>query len=155
MTAVDELVSVPPQRDNSRHEVDAFDEVDHPAIGKVLVVDDAALNRKMLCRLLEGSGFDHETAEDGQVAVDMVRRSIADRVPYKAILMDFQMPNMDGPTATRIIRELGYDGPIIGVTGNALRADTELFLSSGVNKVLTKPVVDFDVVLAAMATPLM
>ena len=73
-------------------------------------------------------------------------------MPYRVITMDFQMPNMDGPTATRIIREMGYRGPIIGVTGNALRTDTELFMASGANKVLTKPVVDFDAVLAAMAT---
>ena len=55
------------------------------------------------------------------------------------ILMDFIMPHMDGPTATREIRSLGYKGLIIGVTGNALPADTESFLTHGANRVLVKP----------------
>ena len=49
------------------------------------------------------------------------------------------MPNMDGPTATRNIREMGYKGIVVGVTGNALEEDRESFLKSGVNEVLVKP----------------
>ena len=54
--------------------------------------------------------------------------------------MDYQMPNMDGPTAAKAIRELGYHGFIIGVTGNVLPDDTTHFINCGANKVLYKPV---------------
>ena len=50
------------------------------------------------------------------------------------------MPNMDGPTATREIRALGYNGVIIGLTGNAYPEDIESFINAGANRVLTKPV---------------
>ena len=53
--------------------------------------------------------------------------------------MDFVMPNMDGPTATKAIRHLGYRGPIFGVTGNALDSDVNYFVRSGANGVLAKP----------------
>jgi CheY-like chemotaxis protein len=58
---------------------------------------------------------------------------------YDAILMDFVMPHMDGPTATRKIRELGYDGLIFGVTGNVLQSDVDIFKECGADAVLAKP----------------
>ena len=54
--------------------------------------------------------------------------------------MDFQMPNMDGPTAASAMRKMGYKGPIIGVTGNVMAVDAELYMSKGADKVLFKPV---------------
>ena len=57
-----------------------------------------------------------------------------------AIIMDFEMPVMNGPSATRHIRALGYTGVIIGVTGNALEDDMTLFLNSGANDICLKPV---------------
>ena len=68
---------------------------------------------------------------------------------YSAILMDFVMPNMDGPTATKEIRSLGYTGLIFGVTGNTLVADIDYFIASGANQVLAKPL-DMDVFDIAM-----
>jgi CheY-like chemotaxis protein len=58
---------------------------------------------------------------------------------YDVIVMDFIMPNMDGPTATRELRRLGYEGLILGVTGNALPTDIDHFLAHGASKVLLKP----------------
>ena len=54
--------------------------------------------------------------------------------------MDYQMPHMDGPTAIRRIRELGYQGKIVGLTGNILGSEIETMQSSGANRVLSKPV---------------
>jgi CheY-like chemotaxis protein len=72
-----------------------------------------------------------EMAEDGLIAIEQVQRRLfignGDKTTYDAILMDFVMPNMDGPTATKQIRELGYNGLIFGVTGNALQSDLEFF----------------------------
>ena len=58
---------------------------------------------------------------------------------YDAILMDFVMPIMDGPTATQAIRSLGYSYPVFGVTGNALDSDINYFVKCGANAVLIKP----------------
>jgi CheY-like chemotaxis protein len=67
---------------------------------------------------------------------------------YDVILMDFVMPVMDGPTATKAIRALGFTGPIIGLTGNAMDSDLKLFRAQGATDVLTKPmkIEDFDAV---------
>ena len=109
----------------------------------ILVVDDSSLNRKLLCKLLCAAGYTCEEASDGLIAVEMVRRRMSDRAgsreEYRAILMDFVMPNMDGPTATKEIRDLGYRGPIFGVTGNAMNSDVNYFVGSGADGVLAKP----------------
>ena len=69
----------------------------------ILVVDDSALNRKMLMRTLRAAGHEVEEASDGKEAVDMVQRRADTHVkPYDVILMDFVMPGMDGPTATKV-----------------------------------------------------
>ena len=108
---------------------------------RVLIVDDAPLNRKMMRRILESRFDSLAEAENGQQALDMVRASLeqGEDARYDVITMDYQMPVMDGVTATRHIRQLGYTGQIIGVTGNALGEDVNTFLSSGANVVLTKP----------------
>ena len=59
---------------------------------------------------------------------------------YDVVLMDNQMPIMDGPTAAREMRALGFKGLIIGVTGNALIADIDQYIASGADKVLPKPI---------------
>lgn len=94
----------------------------------LLVVDDSRLNRKMLLKCLKADGHTCWEAEDGLQAIAMVKNRIhLDDgelcVPYDAILMDFVMPNMDGPEATKEIRALGYRGLIFGVTGNGENSD--------------------------------
>jgi two-component system, sensor histidine kinase len=102
----------------------------------LLVVDDAASNRKILCRLLRSKGFICHEAENGQECVDKV---LAGEHPYEIILLDYEMPVMDGPTAARRLREEKCDLLIIGVTGNVLPEDKELFIRHGANVVLCKP----------------
>lgn len=88
----------------------------------ILVVDDSRLNRKMLSKCLEQDGHKCIEAEDGSQAVAVTKsflKSTDDDVMYcDIILMDFNMPNMNGPTAAERIRELGYLGCILGVTGS-------------------------------------
>lgn len=86
----------------------------------LLVVDDSRLNRKMLLKCLKANGHTCWEAEDGVEAVAAVEKRMRDRLlePFDAILMDFVMPNMDGPEATQKIRALGYKGLVFGVTGN-------------------------------------
>ena len=106
---------------------------------RVLIVDDAKMNRKMLCRLLKYRCDVTMEAEDGQRAVEEVASAMTRGEPFNCILMDFNMPRKDGPTAAREIRSLGYTGIIIGITGCTMPAETELFVGSGANCVLTKP----------------
>lgn len=105
----------------------------------VLVVDDVASNRKMLSRLLMYRCEYFVDAVDGQDAVDKVREAMQRQEMFDVITIDHQMPVMDGPTATRRIREMGFTGVIIGLTGNILPRDMEIFVEAGANKVLTKP----------------
>mmetsp|Transcript_24668 Transcript_24668/g.24895 ORF Transcript_24668/g.24895 Transcript_24668/m.24895 type:complete len:671 (+) Transcript_24668:3-2015(+) len=110
----------------------------------VLVVDDVLMNRKLLCRLMEGHCEFTDTAEDGLVAIERMRKKINDKTPYDLVLMDYQMPHADGPTAARAMRDMGYIGPIIGVTGNVLSTHMENYIAHGANTVLQKPL-DFAV----------
>ena len=113
----------------------------------LLVVDDSRLNRKMLCKILRNEGHVCEEAEDGLIAIQKIKDRMSNReanctikgTTYDAILMDYVMPNMDGPTATKEICALGYQGLIFGVTGNALDSDIEYFISCGAVKIFTKP----------------
>jgi len=106
----------------------------------VLIVDDASSNRKMVRRVLDKQMFTVEEAEDGLVAVAKVtQRMERNESPYDVILMDFMMPNMDGPTATSAIRGMGYNGIIIGVTGNHLPQDVLRLTLSGTNAIISKP----------------
>jgi CheY-like chemotaxis protein len=108
---------------------------------RVLIVDDAPMVRKLMTNLLTSKGTICESAEDGVFAVEMMRTSLSSSSSsaYDIIFMDFMMPNMNGPQATQAIRLLGYTGLIIGVTGNMMASDVELFLESGANVILPKP----------------
>ena len=79
----------------------------------------------MLIKTLTAIGHTCEEAEDGSIAVDMVKEKGI--TTYDAILMDFVMPVMDGPDATKAIRQLSYTGPISGCTGNTLDMDLQRF----------------------------
>ena len=117
-------------------------EIDESAepVYHLLIVDDSPLNRKMLQRTFRAAGHICDEAEDGVIAVTKVKEMMeSESKAYSAILMDFVMPNMDGPTATKEIRSLGYTAPIFGVTGNTLDTDINYFIVSGANKVLAKP----------------
>ena len=106
---------------------------------RILVVDDAASNRKMLIRILKSNGYLCEEAENGQQAIDRYVDSVEARTPFDCIIMDFEMPVMNGPTATGHLRAMGCNVPILGVTGNMLPDDVTYFKTQGANQVLGKP----------------
>ena len=117
---------------------------------RILVVDDALTNRKLLMRLLHNRGHDCDGAKDGVEAVKMVVAAMEESRSssttgssskmYDSILLDYEMPEMDGPTAARKIRELGCDAFIVGITGNVLPEDVTYFQNSGANCVMPKPI---------------
>lgn len=102
---------------------------------KVLVADDNQTNLKVLRGLLEKQGHSCDTVMDGTDVIETLSRQ-----SYDVILMDIQMPQMDGVTATQHIRASGMATPIIAVTANALPGDAETYLSAGMNAVLSKPI---------------
>lgn len=112
----------------------------------VLVVDDVLTNTKMLVRLLEKAGHQCVTAANGDEAIkayEVNLKALKDgetTQQFDTILMDFEMPVMNGPEATQQLRELGYSACIFGVTGNVLAEDVATFKASGADNVLYKPI---------------
>ena len=109
---------------------------------RILLAEDNELNREIAVEILSEAGFQVECAENGQQACDLVRESQPGW--YDLILMDIQMPIMDGYSATRIIRAMEDPAlatlPIIAMTANAFEEDREKALEAGMNGHLPKPV---------------
>jgi PAS domain S-box-containing protein len=112
---------------------------------RVLVADDGAENRELVSLVLSEQGLWVEQAENGQVAVDMVMK-----VGYDVILMDMQMPVLDGFGATRALRAKGVTTPIVALTANAMAGYEAELLAAGCDVYMTKPI-DIDALLATMA----
>ena len=105
--------------------------------GRILVVEDNPVNQMVATGLLAALGYTSETAVDGVAAVEVARRG-----GFDAILMDVQMPRMDGYDATRHIRaeETGRRLPVIAMTAAAIEGERERCLAAGMDDYLTKPV---------------
>jgi CheY-like chemotaxis protein len=105
--------------------------------GRVLVAEDNAVNQQVALAILDSLGFTADIASDGQQAVDMLRAG-----SYTVVLMDCQMPRLDGFTATREIRAGGGAAartPIIALTASALASDREQCLAAGMDDFVSKP----------------
>jgi two-component system, sensor histidine kinase len=100
----------------------------------VLVVDDVIDNRILIERYLRPAGLKVGLATGGQEAIEMVKQS-----PWDAILMDIQMPQMDGYETTKILRDSGFSKPIIALTAHAMAEELNRCLKAGCNDTLTKP----------------
>jgi CheY-like chemotaxis protein len=101
---------------------------------RLLLVEDNAINREIVLGLLKGSGLVVEVAADGRRAVELFQST-----PFDLILMDIQMPVMDGYEATRRIRARDTRIPIIALTANAFPDDRDKTLDAGMNEHLSKP----------------
>jgi len=138
-----ELPSPAPEPSSAREPMQAAEspvspEPEAPLRGvHVLVVDDNEINLMIASEMLSSAGARVDTAEDGQDAVEQVRARAVDLV-----LMDMQMPVMDGLQATRLIRQMPERQglPVLAMTANAMAADRERCLQAGMDEVLTKPI---------------
>lgn len=103
--------------------------------GTVLVAEDNIDNQKLTSLLITKIGAQVDIAENGQKAVEKALSR-----EYDLILMDMQMPVMSGPEATRHLRDLGYRGPIVALTANAMKADVDSCMSAGCDGFVSKPI---------------
>ncbi len=103
----------------------------------VLLVDDNMVNRQVAGEILKKSGCDVDVAVNGQDAINKAKRR-----NYDVIFMDIQMPDMDGVTATRKIKELGIKNlaPIVAMTAYSMKEDKERFIKSGLDDYISKPI---------------
>lgn len=118
-------------------------EADYSALkGKnILLAEDNEMNREIEAEILREIGMNVECAEDGIICVAMLEKAEAKH--YDCILMDLMMPNMDGITATRVIRSLDDEEraniPIIAMTASVMKTDREQALTAGMNGFAEKP----------------
>jgi CheY-like chemotaxis protein len=103
---------------------------------KILLAEDNETNQEIILGLLQSSGIKISIASNGQEAVDKFK----DVGGYELILMDIQMPILDGYGATKLIREIDKDIPIIALTANAMKEDQERTKQAGMNAHLNKPI---------------
>ncbi len=104
---------------------------------RILLAEDNDINQQIACELLQDAGFAVDVAENGQVALDKVQQE-----DYDLVLMDMQMPVMDGIEATLAIRRIPRLAvlPIVAMTANAMAEDRQSCLDAGMNDFLTKPI---------------
>jgi CheY-like chemotaxis protein len=115
------------------------------AIAQVLIVDDSPFNRLVMRKILETVGFTYAEASTGLEALNMVRSAYEREAPFSVVLMDIEMPEMDGITATRELLQLAANGEvtlpvIIGCSAFSTEEDKAAALASGMAHYLEKPV---------------
>lgn len=112
--------------------------------GRVLLVDDVEDNRRLYGRMVAGAGAELQLASDGAEAVRLATQAMRDGRSFDLVLMDVQMPILDGLEATRRIREIeggsGRHIPIIAMTARAMKGDRERCLAAGMDDYVSKPV---------------
>jgi signal transduction histidine kinase/DNA-binding response OmpR family regulator len=105
---------------------------------RILLAEDNPVNQMLMTALVTAAGYEIDVVANGVEAVEALRSR-----PYGLVLMDIQMPEMDGVEATRLIRLLSNDNasiPIIGVTAYAMKGDQERFMQAGMNDYMSKPI---------------
>jgi PAS domain S-box-containing protein len=110
---------------------------------RILLVEDNDLNQQVASELLQAAGFTVDVAADGQQAIDRIAATAAaGGMPYDLVLMDMQMPVLDGVSATRVVRQdVRHAGlPILAMTANAMAADRQRCLEAGMQDFVAKPI---------------
>ena len=131
------------------HDLDPEQASRHPL--RILLVEDNAVNQKLALRLLSQMGYRADVTANGLEAVDAVERQ-----PYDLVLMDVQMPEMDGLEATRLIVDrvdVARRPRIVAMTANAMDGDREKCIAAGMQGYISKPIRIDELVAALLAAP--
>src|SRR5437667_141508 len=108
--------------------------------GRILLAEDGLDARRLLARHLRAAGAEVETAENGLVACELALRAAEAGAPYDLILMDMQMPELDGYAAAARLRAAGYRGPIVALTAHAMEDERARCLDAGCDGFAAKPI---------------
>jgi len=111
-----------------------------PLAGRILVAEDSPDTQRLLAAILQRAGATVVTASNGAIVLEKAIAAHQEGAPFDVILMDMQMPEMDGYVATRRIRAEGYTGPIIALTAHAMTGDREKCLDAGCDEYASKPI---------------
>jgi len=111
-----------------------------PLGGRILIAEDNPDNQKLFAHYLRKAGARVEVAENGLIACEMATRAVAAGMPFDVILMDMQMPELDGYQATARLRRGAYRRPILALTAFAMSGDREKCLAAGCDDFLSKPI---------------
>jgi CheY-like chemotaxis protein len=107
---------------------------------RILLAEDGIDNQRLIAFILRKAGATVDTANDGREACDIALKAWQQEQPYAVVLMDMQMPIMDGYAATRTLRQAGYRGAIIALTAHAMDTDRRRCIDAGCDDYASKPI---------------
>ncbi|MFK7777481.1 MAG: ATP-binding protein, partial [Gimesia sp.] len=107
---------------------------------RILFAEDGPDNQRLISFILKKAGADVTVADNGKIGLDLASAALKEEQPFDLILMDMQMPVLDGYAATKALRDLGYTNPIIALTAHAMSTDKQKCLDAGCDDFASKPI---------------
>jgi CheY-like chemotaxis protein/HPt (histidine-containing phosphotransfer) domain-containing protein len=115
-------------------------ETSHQLHGHVLLAEDGPANQRVISYYLQRAGLEVTTANNGRIAYEKATAAVRAGKPFDVILMDMQMPELDGYSAASTLRAAGYHGPIIALTAHAMAHERKKCIQAGCSDYLSKPI---------------
>ncbi len=131
----------PTQQENPQEDSPALPQTsEEPINGRILVCEDGPDNQRLIAFVLRRAGAHVELADDGKIGCERAMQARREGRPFDLVLMDMQMPVLDGYAATERLRNEGFAGPIIALTAHAMTGERERCIRAGCDEYLSKPI---------------